>query len=73
MSCIGIDIVREKADELMKKYLVDELKDPRALEWWGPNWSLISRHGRWSVCHGGYGGFVTNASMERAWREDKEP
>ena len=38
----------------------------------GKTWSMESGHGRWSVCHGQYAGFVTNASMEREWREDKE-
>ena len=26
-----------------------------------------------SLCHGGYCGYVTDASTEREWREDKEP
>ena len=73
MGSIGIDMIRDKADVLMKKYMVEELQDPCSYDWWGKTWSMESGHGQWSVCHGQYAGFVTNASMEREWREDKEP
>ena len=73
MSNIGIESIREKADVLMEKFMVQELKDPDAYKWWDSTWSLKSGHGKWSLCHGGYCGYVTNASTEREWREDKEP
>jgi hypothetical protein len=34
---------------------------------------MESGFGRWSICHGGYSGYVTNASHGRGHREDKEP
>ena len=73
MAGIGLDTIRDKADILMEKFMVEELADPRSFEWWGKTWSMASGHGRWSICHGQYAGYVTNASMEREWREDKEP
>jgi hypothetical protein len=34
---------------------------------------MQSGFGMWSICHGGYSSYVTNASHERGHREDKEP
>ena len=73
MSRIGLEVTRDKADDLMETYMLETLKDERAHAWWSKTWSMKSGHGRWSICHGQYGGYTTNASTERGHREDKEP
>jgi hypothetical protein len=70
---ISMEIVCNKAHDLVESFMVDELNDTRAWDWWSRNWSMESGFGRWSICHGGYSGYVTNASHERGHREDKEP
>jgi hypothetical protein len=72
VSKIGIEAIRIKADVLMQEYMEETLDDPEAYRWWSPTRSLASGFGKWSICHGKYCGFVTNASTDREWREDKE-
>ncbi len=45
MSNIGMEAVRKKADVLMEKFMVNELKDPDAYAWWDRTWCLKSGHG----------------------------
>ncbi len=40
MAGIGLDTIRDKADVLMEKFMVEELADPRSFEWWGKTWSM---------------------------------
>jgi hypothetical protein len=70
---IGVEVICEKAHELVEPLMCQELDDTRAFDWWHKTWSLKSGYGRWAICHGDFGGFVTNASVERGHREDKEP
>ncbi len=70
---IGVEVIYEKAHELVEPFMCEELDDTRAFDWCHKTWSMKSGYGRWAICHGGYGGYVTNASVERGHREDKEP
>ena len=42
MGSIGIDTIRDKADVLMKKYMVEELQDLRSYD-------CGAKHGPWSL------------------------
>lgn len=72
MAKIGVDAIRDKADILMEGFMVKTLRDPRSYSWWSKTWSMASGSGRWSICHGMYGGYVTNAGTEVGHREDKQ-
>jgi hypothetical protein len=70
MSNINIEAVREKADILMQENKVETHNFQDVYLWWSKTWSLESGYGRWSIYHGKYCGYVTNASV---WHEDKDP
>jgi hypothetical protein len=59
---ISMEIVCNKAHDLVESFMVDELNDTRAWDWWSRNWSMESGFGRWSICHGGYSGYASASS-----------
>ena len=46
MANIGVDAIRDKADDLIKEFMVETLADPRPFSWWSKTWSVASGHGR---------------------------
>jgi hypothetical protein len=70
---IGIAAIAVKAHELLPIQLTGSRNvhhDPNGAAYFEKTWSLQSSgHGRFSVCHGQYGGYVTNASIETLWRD----
>ena len=64
ISKLGMDSLAVKAHEAVPRFLIEECEDEDGAEYFHKKWSLPSGHGRWSVFHGQYGGYVTNASME---------
>ena len=72
ISKIGMDSIAEKAHEAVPRFLIEDCEDEDWSEYFHKTWSLPSGHGRWSVCHGQYGGYVTNASMETVWKDKSE-
>ena len=69
---LGIEVIVEKAHEAVQRFLINDRDDPAGAKYFHDTWSISSGHGRWSVCHGRYGGFVTNASMECVWKDKTE-
>ena len=72
ISKIGMDSIAEKVHEAVPRFLIEDCDDEDGSEYFHKTWSLPSGHGRWSVCHGQYGGYVTNASMETVWKDKSE-
>jgi hypothetical protein len=62
---VGIEKIAEKGRVMLPIKLRDVLNDPAGADFFEKTWSFQSSdHRRFSVCHGQYAGFVTNASSQ---------
>ena len=59
---LGVEVICEKAHELIEAFMVQDLDDQRSFDWWDKTWSLKSGYGRGAICHGMFAGFVTNVA-----------
>ncbi len=48
---IGVEVICEKAHELVESFMTEELDDMRAFDRWHTTWSLKSAYGRWAGEH----------------------
>jgi hypothetical protein len=69
---LGMEVFVEKAHGALIRHLAENLEDEAGADYFEKTWSMQSGHGRWAVCHGGYSGYVTNASAECNWRDKGE-
>jgi hypothetical protein len=69
---LGMEVFVDKAHGALIRHLAGDLQDQDGADYFEKTWSMQSGHGRWAVCHGGYSGYVTNASAECNWRDKGE-
>ena len=69
---LGMETIVDKSHAALSRHLRETLEDTAGADYFDKTWSMQSAHGRWAVCHGGYSGFVTNASTECNWRDKNE-
>jgi hypothetical protein len=55
----------------MAVWIKDVLEDPAGADYYDKKWSLSSRHGRFPVVYGGYGGSTTSGASKAGWKDKR--